>query len=79
MGAKRIFTEAKALSPLFQTPDGAWLDAVGQKVELDTDESGIRADAATSLSGIYGVFSVGHQRRSLWWSTGHSCFLFETT
>ena len=54
MGVHRIFTNQDALLWMAPGKPGAVLQGVAQKTEITVDEEGIRADAGTIVSGIYG-------------------------
>jgi serine protease inhibitor len=54
MGVRRIFRDADSLGGLVQTGQGARLVSVSQKVEIEVNEQGIRANAKTVTNGVYG-------------------------
>lgn len=54
MGVHRIFESPDSLSALVSGPEGAMLRGVSQRVEIEVDEQGIRANAGTVTNGVYG-------------------------
>ena len=59
LGIARIFNDSDAFRTLLKSPDGARLESFRQKVSLDVDQRGIRADAETRGAGVYGGILAG--------------------
>lgn len=54
MGLRRVFQTTDSLTGLLDGPGGARLKGISQKVEIEVNEQGIRANARTVSSGVYG-------------------------
>lgn len=54
IGVRRIFQTTDSLAGLVDGPDGARLQGISQKVEIEVNEQGIRANAGTVANGVYG-------------------------
>ena len=54
MGVRRIFNEPHTLLSMAPEREGGILGGVAQKTEITVDENGIRADAGTIATGVYG-------------------------
>jgi serpin B len=54
MGIHRIFSNPNTLMSMAPDRAGGVLRGVAQKTEIIVDENGIRADAGTIFSGVYG-------------------------
>jgi serine protease inhibitor len=61
LGVHRIFDNPTTLLSMAPKKDGAALRGVAQKTEITVDEDGIRADAGTIASGVYGGILGGVQ------------------
>jgi serine protease inhibitor len=59
MGVRRIFSDPYTLFSMAPKRDGGVLRGVAQKTEISVDENGIRADAGTIFSGVYGGIFQG--------------------
>jgi serine protease inhibitor len=53
LGIRRVFSELRSLQPMAPTMGGV-IRGIAQKTEITLDETGIRADSGTIMSGILG-------------------------
>jgi serpin B len=63
MGVRAIFKTDASLAELVSGPEGAHLNGVSQKATVEFDEAGIRADAETVTTGVYGGIMGGQPKQ----------------
>ena len=61
LGVRKIFDDARALAPLVRNPAGARVTDLQQQLELEVNESGIKAYAETTLEGVWGGILDGQK------------------
>jgi len=62
MGVRAIFKTNASLARLVRGPEGAHLNGVAQKTSIEFNEAGIRADAETVTTGVYGGIMGGQPK-----------------
>ena len=63
MGVRKVFKTPLALAELVSGPEGAYLNGVSQETRIEFDEAGIRADAETATTGVYGRIMGGQPKQ----------------
>jgi serpin B len=54
LGVHRIFSELRSLLPMAPAKEGGIVTGIAQKTEITVDQTGIRADSGTVVSGLLG-------------------------